>query len=97
MRICLVAVGRYCNDPRAKTLAGSLAHVGHEVSVIASGREADCPTEGVDITFVPTRYPVGRGRIGKILRRMQTKNMRRRLHHNKLAAAVLELKRRLGK
>ena len=88
MRICLVAVGRYCNDPRARTLAGSLAHVGHEVVGIASGRAAECPTPGVALSFVPTRYPVGRGRVGKLLRRLQTQNMRRRLHHKRLAEAV---------
>jgi hypothetical protein len=70
------------------TLASSLAQVGHDVSVIASGRQAEVELEGVEVTFVPTRYPVGRGRIGKTLRRMQTKGMRRRLHHLKLAAAV---------
>jgi len=88
MRICLVAVGAYCNDPRARTLAASLAHVGHDVTVVASGRKIDCPTDGVEVQFVPTRYPVGRGRMGKILRRLQTKRMRTRLHHQKLAAAV---------
>ncbi len=88
MRISLVAVGRYCNDPRATTLARSLAHVGHDVFVVASGRQADCDVDGVDLSFVPTRYPVGRGRIGKALRRLQTKGMRQRLHHKKLAAAV---------
>jgi hypothetical protein len=88
MRICLVAVGRFCNDPRAVTLAGSLASVGHEVSVIASGREADCSIEDVTIRFIPTRYPVGRGRVGKILRRMQPRAMRRRLHYARLAEAV---------
>lgn len=88
MRICLVAVGRYCNDPRARTLAASLSRVGHEVHVVASGQETDCATEGVGISFVPTRYPVGRGRLGKLLRRAQTKGMRKRLHHSKLAAAV---------
>ena len=88
MRICLVAVGAYCNDPRARTLAASLAHVGHDVTVIASGREIDCPTEGVELRFIPTRYPVGKGRIGKILRRLQTKRMRTQLHHRKLAEAV---------
>jgi len=88
MRITLVAVGRFCNDPRSRTLAGSLAHVGHDVAVIASGRPTDCPIEGVEISFVPTRYPVGRGRLGKILRRMQTTGMRRRLHHARLAEAV---------
>ncbi len=88
MRICLVAVGPYCNDPRARTLADSLAHVGHEVSVVASGRPQECPSGDIDITFVPTRYPVGRGRIGKILRRTQTKSLRQRLHHARLAEAV---------
>ncbi len=88
MRICLVAVGRYCNDPRARTLAASLRHVGHEVYVVASGREVDCAAEGIDLSFVPTRYPVGRGRLGKFLRRAQTKGMQQRLHHAKLAAAV---------
>jgi len=88
MRICLVAVGRYCNDPRARTLAGSLADVGHEVTVIASGRAVDCETQGVDVQFVPTRYPVGRGRLGKLLRRVQPRGIRQRLHFAKLAAAV---------
>ncbi len=88
MQICLVAVGRYCNDPRARTLARSLAHVGHDVVVVASGREADCSADGIETTFIPTRYPIGRGRIGKILRRVQTKNMRRKLHYKKLADAV---------
>lgn len=88
MRICLVAVGRYCNDSRARTLAGSLAHVGHDVVVIASGRPSDCQSGDVEISFVPTRYPVGRGRLGKTLRRMQTQGMRRRLHHRKLAEAI---------
>ncbi|MGA9597823.1 MAG: glycosyltransferase [Acidimicrobiia bacterium] len=92
MRICLVAVGRYCNDPRAMTLAGSLAHVGHQVTVVASGRAADCGTDGIEVKFVPTRYPVGRGRVGKILRRMQTKGLRRRLHHARLAEAVRRFK-----
>ncbi|MDJ0663508.1 MAG: glycosyltransferase [Acidimicrobiia bacterium] len=91
MRICLVAVGAYCNDPRARTLAASLAQVGHEVTVIASGRQIDCPTDGVEVRFVPTRYPVGRGRLGKILRRLQTKELRTRLHHRKLVAAVRSL------
>lgn len=88
MRICLVAVGRFCNDPRARTLASSLVEVGHDVVIIASGREAKCPIDGTEIKFVPTRYPVGRGRIGKLLRRLQTKGMRTRLHHARLAAAV---------
>lgn len=84
----MVAVGRYCNDPRARTLAQSLAHVGHDVAVIASGREADCGIDGVTVSFVPTRYPVGKGRLGKALRRLQTKGMRHRLHHKKLVKAV---------
>lgn len=88
MRICLVAVGRYCNDPRARTLAASLVHVGHEVHVIASGQEVDCPTEGASLSFVPTRYPVGRGRLGKLLRRLQPAGMRKRLHHARLSDAV---------
>lgn len=88
MRICLVAVGRFCNDPRARTLASSLVAVGHDVVIVASGRQAECPIEGAEIEFVPTRYPVGRGRIGKLLRRLQTTGMRRRLHHARLADAV---------
>ena len=88
MRISLVAVGQYCNDPRARVLARSLAEVGHDVVVVASGRPADCSSDGIPITFVPTRYPVGRGKIGKAIRRAQTKSMRRRLHYRKLAESV---------
>lgn len=88
MRISLVAVGRYCNDPRARTLASSLASVGHEVTVIASGRQLDCASEGVVLQFVPTRYPQGKGRFGSILRRIQPAAARQRLHYTKLAAAV---------
>ena len=88
MRISLVAVGRYCNDPRARTLAASLAQVGHDVVVIASGREVDCEIDGIAVSFVPTRFPQGRGRLGKLLRRVQPKGMRRRLHHKRLQAAV---------
>lgn len=88
MRISLVAVGRYCNDSRARTLANSLATAGHEVMVVASGREAQCEVDGVSVQFVPTRYPQGRGRVGSLLRKLQTGEMRKRLHHRKLAAAV---------
>ncbi|MCP4968370.1 MAG: glycosyltransferase family 1 protein [bacterium] len=88
MRISLVAVGRYCNDPRAKTLAASLAHVGHEVTVIASGRVLECDLEGVALEFVPIRYPAGPGKLRVLLRKLQPAGMRRRLHHSKLAAAV---------
>ncbi|MEA2001603.1 MAG: glycosyltransferase [Actinomycetota bacterium] len=88
MRISLVAVGRYCNDPRARTLASSLARVGHDVVVIASGRQADCEADGIAVQFVATRYPQGKGRFGKILRRLQTRGMRRRMHHSRLEAAV---------
>jgi hypothetical protein len=92
MRICLVAVGRYCNDPRARTLARSLADVGHEVSVIASGRRQDCEMDRIQVRFVPTRYPQGRGRLGKVLRRLQPKALRRRLHHAKLRNAVVAVR-----
>lgn len=92
MRISLVAVGRYCNDPRARTLARSLSDVGHDVVVVASGRDADCAGDGISVTFVPTRYPVGRGRLGKTLRRIQTKRIRRWLHYKKLASAVRDTK-----
>jgi hypothetical protein len=88
MRISLVAVGRYCNDPRAKTLAASLAHVGHDVTVFASGRVLECELDGVAVEFVPIRYPVGPGRLRVLLRKLQPAGMRRRLQHSKLAAAV---------
>ncbi len=88
MRISLVAVGRYCNDSRARTLANSLAIVGHNVTVVASGRETDCEVNGVSVQFVPTRYPQGRGKLGSLLRKLQTAEMRKRLHYRKLADAV---------
>jgi glycosyltransferase involved in cell wall biosynthesis len=88
MRISLVAVGRYCNDPRARTLARSLDSVGHEVTIVASGRGPDRIEDGLPVQFVPTRYPRGRGKVGQILRRVQPLSMRTRLHHRRLAAAV---------
>lgn len=88
MRITLVAIGRYCNDPRARTLAFSLAKVGHSVVVVASGTLADCEDDGITLKLVPTRYPQGKGKLRTLLRRAQTKTMRRRLHHKRLVDAV---------
>lgn len=44
------------------------------------------------VRFVPTRYPQGRGRLGKVLRRIQPKALRRRLHYAKLRNAVVSAK-----
>ena len=88
MRITLVAIGRYCNDPRARTLAFSLASVGHSVVVVASGKRSDCENDGITLKLVPTRYPQGKGKLRTLLRRAQTKSMRRLMHHKHLVDAV---------
>jgi len=91
MRICLITLGRYHNDPRARCLARSLARCGHDVVVVASGHGAEGEVDGVKIRFVPIRYPQGGRRFGKaLLRRLQPKVMRRWLHRSKLAAAARE-------
>ncbi|MGD2052431.1 MAG: glycosyltransferase [Acidimicrobiia bacterium] len=91
MRICLIAIGRYLNDPRACTLARSLARVGNDVVVVAVG---SAPTatgaDGVEVRFIPSRYPQGGGRYGKaLLRRVQPGFVRRRILRRKLAAAAI--------
>jgi hypothetical protein len=48
----------------------------------------DCEVDDISVQFVPTRYPQGRGRLGKMLRRMQPQGMRTRLHHSRLVDAV---------
>lgn len=93
MRICLIAIGRYHNDPRACTLARSLARVGNDVVVVAVG---SAPTatgaDGVEVRFIPSRYPQGGSRYGKaLLRRAQPGFVRRRILRRKLAAAAIEV------
>lgn len=85
MRIALVAEGRIDHDPRARALAWSLRHVGHEVVALDAAGEADWADSTV---AVPTRTPTGGGLAGAALRRMQPSSLRTRLHRRRLAEAL---------
>ncbi len=90
MRICLIALGRYHNDPRASTLARSLARVGNDVVVVAVGSApAGTDPDGIEVRFIPSRYPQGGSRYGKaLLRRIQPRIVRQRILLRRLATAA---------
>jgi hypothetical protein len=86
MRICLLARNNFVDDPRARALHASLQRAGHDVQVVASGRRPEAAPRTA--TYVPTRRPVGRGKLGKYLRQVQPTSVRERLHRRGLVAAV---------
>lgn len=88
MRISVVSHGRFVNDPRGRALARTLSDVGHDVTIVAAGKRLSDDVDGVPIVYVPTRFPQGGGRRGRILRRLQPKIFRQWLHRRQLVQAV---------
>lgn len=84
MRITLLAANGYLHDRRARARQTLLARAGHEVTVVAAG--VDNGPDGVvrhpgaeEVVGVPSRRPVGRGRVGSWLRRVQPPALRERV------------------
>ena len=87
MRISLLASGDATHDPRVRALARSLRDVGHAVTIVCGG-SGPSSDDGVAVVRVPSRVPVGLGRFGWILRRMQWKRWRTQSYRARLVAAV---------
>ena len=91
MRILLLSRTHVSRNPRARTLMRSLIRSGHEVVAVCGA--GDGPVEpDLDVIQVPTRWPVGLGRLGWMLRRMQPKWLRQRVFDQ----AVRRKGRRIG-
>jgi hypothetical protein len=89
MRICLVATGDAPSNPRLMTLSDTLSRAGHNVSIVCGGRSR--PTDPEGIVRVPSRVPEGRGRLGRVLRRLQPKTIRRRSFTRRLISTTADL------
>ncbi|HEX2153351.1 MAG TPA: glycosyltransferase [Acidimicrobiia bacterium] len=85
MRVALLSEGRIEQDPRARALAWSLRHVGHEVIAVDSTGAATWADTALGVA---SRVPSGFGSLGSLARRAQPPIIRRWLHRRRLAAAT---------
>jgi hypothetical protein len=75
------------------TLARTLERAGNDVSIVCGGRPTS--TEPANVIRVPSRVPVGGGRKGRVLRRLQPRPIRKRSFARRLVAATVALRPQL--
>lgn len=85
VRITLVAANGYLHDRRARALRWSLEAAAHDVTVVAAGSPVD---DLSDVAWVPTRRPVGPGRLRARIRRAQSAKTRDQVLRRGLVGAV---------
>ena len=90
MRITVLAVNNYQNDPRARVLMHQLTRAGHEVSLVRIGHQSSVPVRDFEEVLVSPDQPAGNSLQNRLARKLQTAAARDARRSSALVRRVVE-------